>query len=335
LFASFSRMPSILKKTFCLAVIFLLCSNAKGQMVGGQGEAEEGTMKFLVKLEVSHRRKTDGEDFGSSICAGTILEMQLNWVLTAAHCLTDKNITYEGSPTTIAYKTVRMIAGVKNTDTAANRQIREVNHTDGRVFIHPDYDSTKKIYDAALIKLRQPFDRSPTVNQVTVLRIDTMSFDFNREIKRGMSCVYQSWGANKLVPAGDEWTFGYDPPIKNAEDAKVAMQGRLWLQKHDAVNGRFSFSNGDRRPPVVATGDSGAPVLCAHGQQDPLYAGKSGQGVMFFVLSHGFCHKVDVDLREEFEGEADCGEGTDVRILHKWILKTFSENQASPQYIPL
>jgi len=329
-------MPSILKKTFCLAVIFLLCSNAKGQMVGGQSEAEEGTMKFLVRLEITRMLETDGEDFSASICAGTILDLQLNWVLTAGHCLADKVELVEGVPTTTAFKKVRITAGVKNTDTVENKQIREVNYTDGRVFIHPNYGKyASNSYDAALIKLDQPFDQSPTVNHVTVLRIDTMSVDFHQMIKRGMSCVFQSWGANALVPDGDNWMFGYDPPIANPADAKIAMQGRMMLYKHDFVNGRFASSGGGRRPPTYAPGDSGAPVLCAQGQQDPLYAGKSEQGVMFFVFSDGFCYKADVELREEFKNEPDCGAGTDVRILHKWILKTFSENQPLPQYIPL
>ena len=179
----------ILKMTFCLALIFLLCRNAKGQMVGGQSEAEEGTMKFLVKLEITRRLETNDKDYSSLVCAGTILELQLNWVLTAAHCLADKVRQVNGVPTTVAFKKVRIIAGVKNTDTADNRQTRKVRYTDdGRIFMHPNWNRTTKTYDAALIKLRTPFYWSPTVNPVTVLRIDNMSVNFNREIERGMSC---------------------------------------------------------------------------------------------------------------------------------------------------
>jgi len=323
-------MPGILKKTFCLAVIFLLCTNAKGQIVGGS-EAEEGTMKFLVKLEITRRLEINDLDYFETICAGTILDLQLNWVLTAGHCLATRETLDEGVWITTAFKKVRIIAGVKNTGTVENRQIREVSYTDGRVFIHPDQGKYYgNLYDAALIKLPKPFDRSPTVNHVTVLRMDTMSIDFNQMIERGMSCVIQSWGANALVPDGDKWVFDYDPPVAKLADAKVAMQGRLMLYKHVNATGKFASSSGDRRPPITASGDSGAPVLCAHGQQDPLHAGESGQGVMFYIHTDGFCHKANLFLREKYKGYPDCGFGTDVRKIHDWILKTFSDNP-SPQ----
>ena len=126
-----------------------------------------------------------------------------------------------------------------------------------------------------------------------------MGIDYNQDIReRGINCVYQSWGANAFVPDGNKWLFGFYPPIRNAEDSKVAMQGRIRLQRYDTVKGEFFLSNGDRQPPTVATGDSGGPVLCAHGSQDPLYAGRSGQGIMFLVLTSGFCYQVEEYLRE-------------------------------------
>jgi len=112
------------------------------------------------------------------------------------------------------------------------------------------------------------------------------------------------------------------------------MQGRMRLQKHDAGKRKFYFGNGFRGPPMVAKGDSGAPVLCACNGHDPLHAGSSGQGVMFLMLSDGFCYETMPLNREAQKGNPNCGAGTDVRALHKWILDTFSENQLTPEYFP-
>lgn len=289
-------------------------------------------MRFLVKLEVTFMLETNKKDHSFKICAGTIIDMQLNWVLTAAHCVRDYVKTIDGVPTTIAYKNIRIIAGVKNTDSAANKQIRDVHYTDRRVFTHTGLNGTSLTYDAALIKLNQAFDRSPTVNEVTALPVQTINIDYNQEIReRGINCVYQSWGANTFVPDGNKWLFGFQPPIRNAEDSKIAMQGRIRLQRYDTDKGKFILSNGDEQRPIVAIGDSGAPVLCAHGSLDPLYYGSSGQGIMYLVLTSGFCYQVEEHLRERNVGCSDYGSGTDVRHLHEWILKKFSENPTLPQ----
>ena len=145
-------MPWSSEKFLYFALFLLLSSNAKAQLIGGI-RAEEGALKFLVKLEASYGPENEERVTHIITCAGTILEKRLKWVLTNAHCFRDMEKTVEGVQTTISYKSVRVIAGVKDTDNETNRQIREVRRSDGRIFLHPQ--SERWPNDAALIKLHR------------------------------------------------------------------------------------------------------------------------------------------------------------------------------------
>ena len=183
------------------------------------------------------------------------------------------------------------------------------------MFPHPQSeDNIEK--DVALIKLKQAFRPSPTVGFIDKILEPKYDVDFNEKIRNGgIECVFQSWGDNRLVQAGDKWTYGHDKTT-------FARQGRVKLIRHDQDFDFFISSGG----PIVVGGDSGAPLMCLPAAGDPV-----GEGVMFAVVSRSFVYDVDVDWREHYKWrygcERDCAESIDVRPLDEWIKKAMKDHK--------
>ena len=305
--------------TFCFVLVILsLYGDTKGQIVLGT-KAEEGTLNFLVKLEVSYLV----EDFNKVIpnyqtCAGTIIEW--NWILTAAHCFKDFKRKIQGYQVDLKWKKVDVIAGVKDS-MDPNRKIQSVANNDGRVFLHPGRDGHKN--DVALIKLKQNLTQSAAVGTAVFLETP-MDYDYNKKISEGggVDCVVQGWGKTTLLfdKKTKEWGYAHFP--QNAREAKIPL-----YKHHD---GQFFYTKGQKIFPKVAPGDSGAPVVCAPVKQverdgDVIIEHQDlhKNGLVYSVLSGGWCYGVN-NFNESCQDE---NFGVDIRVVDGWIQEKIKEKK--------
>lgn len=108
------------------------------RIIGGE-EAVEGEVPWQVALFIS-----DGET--SRFCGGSIVSE--DWVVSAAHCVTDGDEVITGAH--------EVISGVLKLSEAAAEHVVEV----ARIEVHPDYNeaSTGLEHDIALLKLSEPLD---------------------------------------------------------------------------------------------------------------------------------------------------------------------------------
>ncbi|XP_066591617.1 transmembrane protease serine 9-like [Prorops nasuta] len=130
------------------------------RIVNGQ-DAKEGQFPYQVSLQY------DKEHF--HFCGGSVLNE--NYVLTAAHCIVDKDP-----------KEIVVIAGV------VDYNLRNYTHKVEKLIHHVKYDPYKTLAnDIALIKVKTPFERVPTIKSVTLPAKDEVT-------KSGDKVIISGWG---------------------------------------------------------------------------------------------------------------------------------------------
>jgi secreted trypsin-like serine protease len=144
------------------------------RIIGGH-PAQDGAWPWMVALLQS----AVADRYFAQFCGASLIDD--DWVLTAAHCVTDDN----GFPRSASE--IDVLAGQNDLSGTGGQRIRAQ-----RIVVHPNYDIFTLANDIALIKLSAPLNIEP-------VRLPGMTFD-NPIFPPGMLTTAIGWGS--LNPAG-------------------------------------------------------------------------------------------------------------------------------------
>jgi len=228
-------------------VLILLYANVRGQLEGGD-RARPNQFPYVVQIyedEEPDMQIVNHEfQYPDRICTGVII--RANFVLTAAHCITDHHKAID-HPDKIT-EDVWIIAGDVHLDSENFKYLqRKVDD----IAYPPKYDVKTQSYDIALLYFNKPL---PTrLRSVKAIQIGTGVPIF------GTRCRVAHWG--KTSSTDEEEDSGSESHyLKHASGTIVP--GWMKCGMFDNID-RFTFcvefENAGTR---VLFGDSGGPLLC-------------------------------------------------------------------------
>ncbi|NP_001166070.1 serine protease 132 precursor [Nasonia vitripennis] len=199
------------------------------------GRIVNGTKAMLGQFpqQVSLRRRYSQSHF----CGGSILTPE--WVLTAGHCMMDKNLNV------IEAYTILVIAGeiaLKNSNAA--RQWSYVKN----VIVHPSFDYNTLHNDVALLRLEKPFTFDPFVKPAPIAWL---------QMQPGTVCQVSGWGYQKYAGNSvSSYLMYVDLPL-----LPIPQCRKLMANYSTVPRGMFcaGYLEGGRD---ACQGDSGGGMMC-------------------------------------------------------------------------
>ncbi|MFN8465639.1 MAG: trypsin-like serine protease [Caldilineaceae bacterium] len=205
-------------------------SPSQAQIVGGEAAAV-GELPWQVVVFP-----------GPFMCGGTLIDV--NWVLTAAHCVFDK------SDVLMQPGLVQIVAGEYNLASSdGTEQERGVT----QVIPHPGYDAASQDNDLALLHLSAPVTLGPSVS--TIARVESPAND--SLVASGVEAMVSGWGALQEKGATSDILQKVSLPIVSNATCNGAYGGTItdnMLCAGLAAGGKDSCQ-----------GDSGGPLVVPDG----------------------------------------------------------------------
>ncbi|XP_015109857.1 trypsin [Diachasma alloeum] len=183
---------------------------------------------------VSLRRRWTSSHF----CGGSIIGQK--WILTAGHCMFRNNEVMGPS-------TFYVVVGGVNLDDkeVAPRQVRYID----QLFVHPAYDGTYLVNDAALLLLQEPLVlTTPYVQAIPLAKITP---------ENGTECIVSGWGYLKEDdPVVSKDLMYVNLPLLSRPTCKTLLKRVTKMTDGQICAG---YIDGLRD---ACQGDSGGPLIC-------------------------------------------------------------------------
>lgn len=231
--------------------------SASPQIIGGR-EADPGAWPWQVALLNSE--VDDG--YYAQFCGGSLLAP--NWVLTAAHCVSDRFTGVVVDPSTIDVAVGRHVLSSDAGQRIATLQIVR----------HPNYDSRTTDSDVALLRLAEAAVYTTTVAPVTPLSPTLASL-----AAPAVEATVTGWGARNASGGDPNYAdalYQVSVPIMEQSTCSVA---------YDAVLGPGSITDNmicaglEEGGRDSCFGDSGGPLVVPDGDDGWLQAGIVSWGI--------------------------------------------------------
>lgn len=212
------------------------------EIIGGAPASAQEFPWQVALVVASKPNPHDGQD-----CAGSLIDVR--WVVTAAHCVVDKNDPIDPSLRNVILGAT-MLSNAPSSGTEGQRIAID------KIIIHPAYNSLILDNDIALIHLVQPALLGPTVQ--TIAYAGPLDVDL---FQPGTNSTVTGWGKTEGGAVSDELRK-VDLPVVSYPVCLAAMSrvtGNM-LCAGDEAGGK-SACNGDSGGPLVVADRSGGRLL--------------------------------------------------------------------------